>query len=275
MNNNIKRQARCHYLTEFPSIFKPIKRGARSKAVEIDYIFKNGNKVQVWMFKQLDIGDQDLFLGIISLISEYEQGTVITNNPQNEVTKILRTKLQLNNNLFELPVLKLEVTIHKLLKTLNKWDGNRNYKWVLESLERLSRCGISYDTDKYTGNSNLISYEVNKDTKTVHIAINPISAAVFLNNDKYVVHNLQNRYQLKLDAAKALQSYLNRFVRFNQSKVFYIDTLINGVYGETTKEERKNRRRIIIKAIEELKVNGEYEFKEGLNNSYLIKRKRG
>lgn len=274
MTNTIKRQAKTHYLTEFPSIFKPIKRGAREKAVEINYEYKNGSKIQVWMFKQLDIADQDLFLAIVSLVAEYSRGILGQEDTQNLVTKNLREKLKLKNNLFELPILKLETTIFKLLETMGRNDGKMNYKWCLEALERLSRCGIGYNTDKYIGNSNLISFEVDKNTKVIYIALNPVSASVFLSNDKYVIHNLKERYMLKLDASKALLSYLNRLIGIGQKKPLYLDTLINGVYGETTPDEKKNRKRTILKAIEELKTHNEYIFEEGLNNSFIIKRNK-
>lgn len=274
MTNTIKRQAKTHYLTEFPSIFKPIKRGAREKAVEINYEYQNGSKIQVWMFKQLDIADQDLFLAIVSLIAEYSKGRIGQEDTQNLVTKNLRDKLELKDNLFNLPILKLETTIYKLLETIQRPDNKQSYKWCLEALERLSRCGIGYNTDKYIGNSNLISFEVDKNTKEVYIALNPVSASVFLSNDKYVIHNLKERYMLKLDASKALLSYLNRMIGIGQKKPLYLDTLINGVYGKTTPDERKNRKRTILKAIEELKAHNEYIFEEGLNNSFFIKRNK-
>jgi hypothetical protein len=269
----IKRQARTHYLTEFPSIFKPIKRGAREKAVEINYKYSNGSEIKIKMFKQLDISDQDLFLAIVSLMSEHSKGKLGKQNSTNLITQDLREKLELKDMLFDLPILRLQTTIYKLLNIIGKTINNINYKWCLQALERLGDCSIWYKTDRYTGHSNLLSYSIDNRTKEIHIAINPVSASVYLANDKYVIHNLQERYTLKIDASKALLSYLNRQLTPGQTRDFYIDTLVNNIYGETEDNAtQRDRRRTIKKAIEELKTKKEYFFDFGMNEILKIKR---
>jgi hypothetical protein len=225
------------------------------------------------MFKQLDISYQDLFLAIVSLMSEYSKGKVGKQNSTNLITQDLREKLELKDMLFDLPILKIQTTVYKLLDVMGKTINNINYKWCLEALERLGDCSIYYKTDKYIGHSNLLSYSIDKETKEIHIAINPVSASVYLANDKYVIHNLQERYTLKIDASKALLSYLNRMLIPGQARDFYIDTLVNGIYGESKDNTtQRNRRRTIKKAIEELETKKEYSFDFGMNGTLKIKR---
>lgn len=270
-----KRIAKTHYLTEFPTIFKPIQKGAREKGVEIQYKYQNGSILKIKMFKQLDIGDQDLFLGIVSLMSQYTKGEFGSQSSDNDITKELRDKLDLKNMLFELPILKMKTTLYQLLNVIGRSQGSGNRKWLLESLERLGDCSIYYNTDKYIGHSNLLSYSIDKETKEIHISLNPVSSTVFLNNDKYVIHNLTERYSLKLDSSKALQSYLNKFIIPGSNKVFYIDTLIEGIYGKTDNiGTYRDRKKIVKKAIEELSEKREYSFKFVLNNGIEIKRIR-
>lgn len=266
----IKRQAKTHYLTELINIFKPIRRGAREKAKEIHYQYGNGSKITVWLFKELDIADQDLFLTIISLIAEYNHGEKGTVNSENEYTKNLREKLELTDLLFELPILRMKTTLYRLLDTMGKKITKQNYKWCIESLTRLSRCGITYHTDKYVGSTNLLSFSVDPKTNEIHIAINPVSASVFLSNDKYVIHNLTERFSLKMEATKALQSYLNKQLTLGQTKTLTMNTIIKGVYGNL--DDIRYRRRTIKKAIEELTQHKEYKYTTGLNNSYSFTR---
>lgn len=269
----IKRQARTHYLTEFPSIFKPVKRGAREKAVEINYKYKNGSEIKIKMFKQLDISDQDLFLAIVSLMSEFSKGKTGKQDSTDLITQDLRTKLELKDMLFDLPILKLKTTVYKLLDVIGKGKSKIDYKWCLEALERLGDCSIWYRTDRYIGHSNLLSYSIDDKTKEITIGLNPVSASVYLANDKYVIHNLQERYTLKIDASKALLSYLNRMIIPGQARDFYIDTLVVGVYGESEDNAtQRDRRRTIKKAIEELETKKEYSFTFGMNGTLKIKR---
>jgi hypothetical protein len=267
----IKRQAKTHYLNEFPNLFKPIQKGARAKAVEYIYKYQNGAILDIRMWWQLDIADQDLFLTIISLIAEYNRGKTGEKDSNNIMTQNLREKLELKNLLFDLPILKMKTTTYKLLETIGKTYNKQTYQWVLDSLKRLSLCGISYNTNKYIGSSNLLSYSIDKDTKEIHIAINPVSASVFLSDDRYVIHNLQERFLLKMEAAKALQSYLNRVINVGEKRTLYLETIIEGIYGDAI-NDLKNRRRTIKKAIEELVQYKEYKYIIGLNDSYVFKR---
>jgi Replication protein C (RepC). len=144
----------------------------------------------------------------------------------------------------------MKTTIYHLLETMGKQTTKQSYKWCMDSLKRLSRCGISYHTDKYRGTTNLLSFSIDKDTNEIHIGINPVSASVFLSNDKYVIHNLTERFSLKMEATKTLQSYLNKQLTPGQTRPLSMDTIIKGIYGDL--DDIYNRRRTIKKAIEEL-----------------------
>jgi len=269
--------AKNHQIIQFSPIFRPIKRGARKKGVEKIYISNNGkSKAKIKMFKELDIADQDLLLAILALALPIGRGKILDEESQHQ---ILLDKLKVepkSNRLIQ--TLMIETTPYELLKELGKTpNGKSNYKWVFESLERLSDTTLYLETKDFMGNTNLISYHFDKKTKKIFIALNPLNAIVLLDDKKgYILNNRKERLLLKRDVAKALHAIILTLVDNKQSKVFNISTLIEKVYLEKyenlDKNQKKNCKRAIKKAIEELKILKSFIIEIFNNNTIKITR---
>jgi len=255
--------AKNHQIIQLSPIFRPIRRGARKKGIEKIYTSKDGEtKVKIKMFKELDIADQDLLLAILAIALPIERGIVIDKNSNNY--KILLEKLNIKNtNTTFIQTLMIETTAHELLKELGKTStGKSNYKWLNESLERLSDTTLFLETKDFIGNTNLISFNVEKTKKNnkIYIALNPLNALVLLNDKKgYILNNRKERLLLKSDVAKALHAVILTLLDNKQSKIFKLSTLIEKVYLEKyenlNNNQRKNYKRAIKKALEEIKNN--------------------
>jgi len=263
-----------HQLIQVLPIFRPIKRGARKKAIEKEYTSKDGKKkVTIRMFKELDIADQDLLLAILAIALPVDSGTILSNKPNSELWK----KLMTEGIFAQWETISIVTNAYEILSELNKSKNGKNYKWLLESLDRLSLTNLMFDTEEYRGSSNFISYYIEKETKKIKIAINPVNALILLgDNTGYVLHNRKERLALNSDVTKALHAVLVGLVAPNQSKVFKINTLIEKVYLEsmenTDKNTKKNRRKAIKQALKSINTLKLWDVEIYDNGTVKVKR---
>ena len=255
--------AKNHQIIQLSPIFRPIRRGARKKGIERVYISKDNKiKAKIKMFRELDIADQDLLLTILAIALPIDRGIIIDKKSNNY--QILLEKLKIKNtNHTSIQTLMIETTTYELLNELGKTaKGKNNYKWLNESLERLSDTNLYLETKDFIGNTNLISFymEKNKHTRAnkIYIALNPLNALVLLNDKKgYILNNRKERLLLKSDVAKALHAILLTLLDNKQTKIFKLTTLIEKVYSEKydnlNTNQKKNYKRTIKKALEEIK----------------------
>jgi len=247
--------ARTHPVIHHLPQFRPIKRGARQKAVERQYTSKNGETtVTISMFKELDIADQDLLLAILAIALPHDRGAVLDLKKMNNT---LISDLELKGELTKFNTLSIKTNSYELIKELGKKKSAQAYEWLIDSLDRLCKTYIKIDTKKYIGGTNFLSYFIHKETKEIEIAINPISAVVLMgDSDGYIFSNRHERLQLKYDTAKALHSVLVGLVNIHSSDTYAINMLIEKVYivqfKLLNKDERKNRKKAIMSAVSEI-----------------------
>ncbi|MDF5596547.1 replication protein C, IncQ-type, partial [Vibrio parahaemolyticus] len=106
------------------------------------------------------------------------------------------------------------------------------YKWLKESLDRLSTVNFKYEGRMWSGTFNLLSFRLNEETHEYDIFINPISAhSVWSQTASYTFIHRQERHLLKADASKAFHSYLSGVVRNGETRHLAIDTVIKAVWA--------------------------------------------
>lgn len=266
--------ARNHQLIQVLPQFRPIKRGARRKGIERIYTSKDGKtKATIMMWKELDIADQDLLLTILAIALPVDRGNVVdeTSNSVKELYK----QLELKGLLAKWQTLYIETTLDELRRELKKNDSSKTYQFIRESLKRLMNTSIEIETEDSVYGTNLISYEIDKNSKQIKIAINPINALVIL-NDKYgyILHNRKERLALKSETAKALHSILVGLVAPKQSKVFKIDMLIEKVYldNNMTSQQKRDARRTIKSALQKINTLKLWNIEIYDNGTVKIKR---
>ena len=276
--------AKNHHYIHLSPLERPVKRGARKLAVERTYQIKNKNiNLTVSMFKELDVADIDLLITLLAIgLKNYSE---TENNPLiSEKIKLKEKKIRAETkDLIEYEKLKLKVqeifnkidnlitfkiSSYELLKELGKTRGTANYKWLEESLQRLSQTTITIDTPLLLASTPLLYFAMLKEEKKIKITLNPINSFVILGNKQgYILMNRKERLSLKRDVSKVLHSVLIYLVNTNQTKKINIDVLVKKVYknedkfDNLTTERKKELRKKIKEALKEINTLANWNIK--------------
>ncbi len=247
--------------------FRPIKRGARKKAIERIYTAKNGDTLTIGLFHELDIADQDLLLCLLAIARVEERGSIVGNSPETATALKLRDELELGGLVINQPAIMIKATGYELLKEIGRPDNKQSYDWLESSLKRLSRVFFSHKTKIGFWSCNLLSvsglYGKKKGEVTeISICINPLSAQAILGNKDggYVLINRTERKALEKDETKALHFVLSGLVDMGAERVLSVDMLADKVYcrydEEITPNATSKRRMNIIHACTEINKLG-------------------
>ena len=281
--NDLKKrpEVKNHPFFHAVPIFRPkAKSEERKRGVLIQHEFEDGRKLELRVFEELDINDQDLLLTILSLQYQKFEGKKINANAE-EVMKALEIKRyegffretkaqaakrianrkkqdpentkhldpkkaipsQEISNVADTFAINFKISRHQLLKLLGKADNPNNYKWLAGSLKRLSSITMWYEGDTWEADiGRMFIGGLDNKTGLVDVYINPISAAaMFVEGFQYITIDLKHRGLLKMDVAKALHYYLCGVVWEGQKQPIYIDTLVEKIYPLLLRnEERTN-----------------------------------
>ena len=275
VNINYPLAKQDHLIQQLPQ-FRIIKRGARQKGVERFYQTKDKKtSVNIRMFKELDIADQDLLLTILSIALPIDRGSEIS--AESQKYKELWSGLEIEGIFTKWNTLSIQTSQYELLKELNKTISGANAQWLKDSIDRLALTNIKIETDKYIGGTNFLSYYIDKQTEKIHIAINPVSAVVLLGDKKgFILHNRKERLALNTTPARALFSILVGIVNQKKSKTLSVPMLIEKMHfiawEEATTQQRKDLKKSFKTAIAEINKLKEWSIKDNLNNTITITR---
>ena len=266
--------AKNHHYIHLSPLERPVRKGARKLAVERTYELKDKKvKLTVSMFKELDAADIDLLITLLAIglkSSEVESNDsiegktrIVEKRIKAETTELieyskLKNKIQqifenINN------LITFKVSAYELLKELGKTKGKANYKWLEESLKRLSHTTITIDTPLLLASTPLLYFATLKEEQKIKITLNPINSFVILGNSQgYILINRKERLSLKKEVSKILHSVLISLINPKQTKKIEIDTLVKKVYkNEDTfdnlnYEKKKEMRKKIKEALKEI-----------------------
>lgn len=178
------------------ALFAPIRRGAR-KSFENERLPSRSDVAIHYIGKQLDMADQDVFLQVLELfkyMADITDKGIIVNRAD-------------------------------LLRAIGKSTGNSDYKWLEESMLRLSAGILKIETKQYRAFFQLISsYAYNKETKECKITLHPEIKKLFSNEEfGYINWNHSRAIKSKVDLAKWLQTYISAHQKGEQ--IHRIDTI--------------------------------------------------
>lgn len=229
--------ARAHKVIHAAPQFRPIQKGARRKGLERVYECKNGEKITIAIFHELDIADQDLLLCLLA-IARSARGNIVSPTTKTEQGQALRAALELNGYAETQDAVMFNIHAYELLKELGRAQGKSGYDWLRKSLIRLSRVSFVYESKRSGWTFNLLSASWLKDESgrltELSICINPLSARAILADTSggYVLLHRGERSLLKTEEARALHSVLCGLVDIGKDpRVISIDTLSDRVYS--------------------------------------------
>ena len=157
-------------------LFAPITRGRRQVIDKAK--LPSRDDIALWYFgRQLDTGDQDVYLTALMLAKGIEPDTPIVIN--------------------RAEFLKL---------TGRKADG-RTYQWLMQSFERISTGRLFYDTPEERGSTPLIGpLRYNKETREYYFTVPKESLRAF-GFEQFGYVDMERRRHLGVGLAKWLQCY--------------------------------------------------------------------
>lgn len=259
--------ARMHKFLHSAPQFRPIKRGSRRRGIERKYTSADGNQTLTMMlFYELDIADQDLLLCLIAMAMATDKSTIVSAEPTQEINMILREKLKLDGELVtKMPAISCATTGYEILTELNRSTGASGYRWLEDSLKRLSGVSFVYKTLKSINTFHLMSWSAKLTDKGrldgISFCINPYSAvAIFGEKGGYALLHRGERAQLSRDEAKGLHSILCGWVDLGGESTFSVDVLADKLYSRYDEvigqDAREWRRKGVTKGCEELNKLG-------------------
>jgi len=268
--------AKNHHYIHLSPLERPVRRGARKLAVERTYELKDKKvKLTVSMFKELDAADIDLLITLLAIGLKNKE--VESNNSIEEKTQIIEKKIKAEMaELIEYNKLKVKIqqifenidslitfkiSAYELLKELGKTRGAVNYKWLEDSLKRLSHTTITIDTPLLLASTPLLYFALLKEEKKIKITLNPINSfAVLGNSQGYILINRKERLTLKKEVSKILHSVLISLINPSQTKKLEIDMLVKKVYknedtfNDLDYAKKKEMRKKIKEALKEIDI---------------------
>jgi len=266
--------AKNHHYIHLSPLERPVRKGARKLAVERTYKIKDKKvNLTVSMFKELDAADIDLLITLLAI--GLKSSEVESNNLIEEKTQIVEKRIKAETaELIEYNKLKIKIqqifeninnlitfkiSAYELLKELGKSKGKANYKWLEESLKRLSQTTITIDTPLLLASTPLLYFATLKEEKKIKVTLNPINSFVILGNTQgYILINRKERLRLKKEVSKILHSILISLINPKQTKKIEIDTLVKKVYknedtfDDLDYEKKKEMRKKIKEALKEI-----------------------
>lgn len=251
--------ARTHQFIHHAPQFRPIKRGARRKGIERTYSSKDGTStLKIGLFYELDIADQDLLLCLLAILQPEERGNMIDHRSKNAVALV--KDLNLDGAVKGMQMLGARTSTYELLIELGKGTGKAQYKWLTDSLERLSRVHFIYDTPSAHGSFNLLSWHADKGgdgkIREIKYVVNPYSAKAVLGDGGYFLCHRGERNELNTAEAKALHSVLSGLVMHGNKRSLSVDMLSDKVYARYDEEVNDSsirfRRSAILRAAKEV-----------------------
>jgi len=279
--------------------FRPIQKGRRKGGVSRVYTSSDRTKeVKINLWRELDIADQDLLLTIWAMANDKDRGLVVVANEKDiksdaEKYIALRNALDLKDEALGMESISFTTTRYELLHEMGRTKSNASYKWMLDSLERLS--GVRFNIDegpegeKIRYGFNLLSWtseEKRHSEKQIveefTFFINPVSAAAMLVQEGgFTLTNRSERHSLKADDAKALHFALSGLVDPKSLRRLKVDNLCHRIWFSDENEEVKPgtlraRRAKLIEASREINLLPEWEcLAEGEGKKSMLKVKRG
>jgi len=268
--------AKNHHYIHLAPLCRPIKRGARRGGVKKIYEMQNKKiKLIVNMFKELDVADLDLLITLLAIglknFNNLEGNKQLTESIKLENKNFkcnLEERIKLEKELTKVKqifeysdkMVTFQISGYELLKELNKSTGAANYKWLQDSLDRLSQTVITIDTPLLRASTPLLSYVFLKEEKKIKVTLNPINSFVILNDKQgFILINRKERFFLKKETSKILHSILLYLINQNSSKKLEIDTLVKKVFQFSDKDfdnlkqdKKKELRKKIREALKEI-----------------------
>lgn len=245
--------------------------------------------MKIYLFFELDVADQDLLLALLAIARAQNRGDFLYGDTESPDGLQLWNKLQLQGYAATQPTLMITTTGFELLREIGKTAGGKNYRWLNESLQRLSLVSFRREICQSENSKKFFSFNLlsvagivgSGVVGDIRIALNPMSAQAILGNEQgFVMQHREERAQLQSDEAKCTLSVLCGLVDIDkQPRRLSLDTLLQRVYAQyddvVPESTIRSRRSAISTALHEIDLLDGWcceIFGRGKNTSVAVSR---
>ena len=234
------------------SMFRPLQKLKFNKRPKLDLVQEFDGATIRWRGPDLlSIPEQTLWLTLVALAAVQKAPLTVDSCEPNAVT--IRAQLELGGLAGTQDVALLQCRWSALARACRMSStDSKVLKQLKQGLKRLSEVTVWLERDGITKSTRLLSWLVGDDYQ-VHVALNWRIAAIIFAEVQYARVCLDERAQLKTDAAKALHAWVSATLREGREWRFGIDTLSAHIFGDAgAGAQARDRRRRTRVALAEL-----------------------
>ena len=244
--NTPAKYARVDPALAIASLFRPVTRGRRPRALEL--VTEHDGLTLTWRsFEYLDSRDQSVLYACVALAS-IEKGGALHAGAPGETGQQLWLDLDPEERAVQDSAVAFDTTYYRILAAAGFDDSAGSYRRLKDILSRLGDVTIRAQRDGYDWKMKLISYAARPDGR-VSIAMNSRMAAAL--DGQHVNENLVERRQLHNDAAQIAHGRLCGWLRHGRAMTIGVDKLAAYLWGVETANPntRRTRRNRTLKAL--------------------------
>lgn len=247
--NTPAKYARVDPALAIASLFRPVTRGRRPRALEL--VTEHDGLILTWRsFEYLDSRDQSVLYACAALAS-IEKGGALHADAPGETGQQLWLDLDPEERAVQDSAVAFDTTYYRILAAAGFDDSAGSYKRLKDILSRLSDVSIRAQREGYDWKMKLVSYAARPDGR-ISIAMNSRMAAAL--DGQHVNENLVERRQLHGDVAQIAHGRLCGWLRHGKAMTIGIDKLGAYIWGVDTSNPntRRSRRNRTLKALDEV-----------------------
>jgi hypothetical protein len=244
----------CH-----ASIFRSLPKGTK-RTSKLDITYKFGKEsLRFVSFEILGVDDMRFFQVFVALAGPSESFVRLDGSAKTDLGKLLATALNPTNdaqNMYARIVKK--TSFYRVLKEAGyDPEQKKNIENLKRSLFRLSNVSLQVNSTERIFSIHLMSYEIDKATNELSIALNPLVTESITGKRRYTWIDLNEVRSLKTDPARILHERLCAWIDRGKTKQVSLDKILGYIYPDKATENTIRKRRYTArKALQEIADTG-------------------
>jgi hypothetical protein len=217
--------------------FRPLRKGPRGK---LDVQMEWGNATIRWRGPdQLGIVEQSVLLAVLEVALEQwrcdaHRARVTPNDAQWGL-------LAHQQHVFRPDIVRVLTSFRRLSLVCGKGDSGQELALVRDALRRLVETTVWVKRDGFEGSSHLLGWQVGDEQQVVLVLNWRLTQA--LQGEQYARISMQERFQLRSEAAKALHAVLSCKVDPGRDWKWQLERLQSFIWGDVVSDGPNRRKR--------------------------------
>ena len=240
----------CH-----ASLFRSLQKGTRTKqGMDIKYKFGK-ESLRFVCFNLLGVEEMIFLQVFVALAGKDKRYIKLDGSAKTELGRSLATLLDPKEHALVMTSLMIKKASFYMLLKESGYNPHmpKNIERLKESLVRLSNVTLFVDSKERFFSSNLLSHSIDKETKEVSIALNPLVTESIFGQRSYTRIDLSEVRALKTDPARLLHERLCAWIWPGETKKVQLDKLTAYIWPDKATENTMRKRRYTArKALQEI-----------------------